>query len=102
MSPRSYQLGQRQVLTEQTRERILTATRKLLMTSNGSSGFSIEAVASLTVYHQFGSKIGLLEALCDSLALAGGDGTTGDGLPSTGAPGRVAGVHYGVQSLLER
>jgi len=78
MSPRPYRLGQRQVLTEQTRERILTATRALLMTSNGFSGFSMEAVASraavarMTVYHQFGSKIGLLEALCDSLAASGG------------------------------
>ena len=74
MSPRPYRLGQRQVLAEQARERILTATRELLMTSNGFSGFSMEAVARqafvarMTVYHQFGSKIGLLEALCDSLA----------------------------------
>src|SRR5579864_7931006 len=78
MSPRPYRLGQRQVLTEQARERILTANRELLMTSNGFSGFSMEAVALLadvarmTVYHQFGSKIGLLEALCDSLAASGG------------------------------
>ena len=78
MSPRPYRLGQRQLLTEQTRERILTAARELLMTTEGFSGFSMEAVASralvtrMTVYHQFGSKVGLLEALCDSLALVGG------------------------------
>jgi AcrR family transcriptional regulator len=78
MSPRPYRLGQRQVLTEQTRERILTATRELLMTSDGFSGFSIDAVARqadvarMTVYHQFGSKIGLLEALTDVLAAQGG------------------------------
>jgi AcrR family transcriptional regulator len=48
------------------------------MTSNGFSGFSMEAVARLadvtrmTVYHQFGSKTGLLEALCNSLAASGG------------------------------
>ena len=29
-------------------------------------------VAHMTVYHQFGSKIGLLEGLCDSLAASGG------------------------------
>src|SRR6266699_4172977 len=29
-------------------------------------------VARMTVYHQFGSKIGLLEGLCDSLAASGG------------------------------
>jgi AcrR family transcriptional regulator len=78
VSPRPYRLGQRQVLTDQARERVLTATRSLLMTSNGFSGFSMEAVARLadvtrmTVYHQFGSKTELLEALCDSLAASGG------------------------------
>ena len=29
-------------------------------------------VARMTVYHQFGSKLGLLEGLCDSLAASGG------------------------------
>ena len=78
MSPRPYRLGQRQATTEQTRERILTATREVLMSSDSFSAFSLEAVAKradvarMTVYHQFGSKIGLLEALCDSLALTGG------------------------------
>ena len=78
MSPRPYRLGQRQAATEQTRTRILTATRELLMASDGFSGFSIDAVAHqadvarMTVYHQFGSKIGLLEALSDSLAAHGG------------------------------
>jgi AcrR family transcriptional regulator len=48
------------------------------MESSGFTGFSIDAVARqadvarMTVYHQFGSKIGLLEALCDSLAASGG------------------------------
>src|SRR5260370_38951822 len=78
MSPRPYRLGQRKVLTEQARARILTAARELLMASDGFSGFSIDAVARqadvarMTVYHQFGSKIGLLEALSDSLAAHGG------------------------------
>src|SRR5438067_13555251 len=78
MSPRPYQLGQRQAASEQTRARILAAARELLMTSSGFSGFSIDAVARqadvarMTVYHQFGSKIGLLEALSDSLAAHGG------------------------------
>ena len=78
MSPRPYRLGQRQAATEQTRARIITAARELLMTSEGFSGFSIDAVARqadvarMTVYHQYGSKIGLLEALCDSLANSGG------------------------------
>src|SRR2546423_15320076 len=78
MSPRPYKLGQRQASTDQTRARILSAARELLMASQGFSGFSIEAVARqadvarMTVYHQFGSKIGLLEALFDSLASSGG------------------------------
>ena len=48
------------------------------MSPDGYSGFSMEAVARqadvarMTVYHQFGSKTGLLEALCDTLAVAGG------------------------------
>jgi AcrR family transcriptional regulator len=78
MSPRPYRLGQRQKATEQTRSRILTAARELLLASDAFSGFSIDAVARqadvarMTVYHQFGSKIGLLEALSDSLAAHGG------------------------------
>src|SRR5437763_3200528 len=78
MSPRPYRLGQRQSTSEQTRTRIIAAARKLLMAADGFSGFSIEAVARqadvarMTVYHQFGSKIGLLEALFDSLATSGG------------------------------
>ncbi|MBA2680873.1 MAG: TetR/AcrR family transcriptional regulator [Ktedonobacteraceae bacterium] len=78
MSPRPYRLGQRQAATDQTRARIVTAARELLTASDGFSGFSIDAVARqadvarMTVYHQFGSKIGLLEALCDSLAISGG------------------------------
>lgn len=78
MSPRAYRLGQRQVTTDQTRAKIIEATRQLLTAPEGLNGFSIEAVARqadvarMTVYYQFGSKTGLLEALCDSLASAGG------------------------------
>ena len=58
--------------------RILRAARELLLASESFSGFSIDAVARkadvarMTVYHQFGSKIGLLEALSDFLAAHGG------------------------------
>ncbi len=78
MSPRPYRLGQRQASTEHTRTRIITAARDLLVESQGFSGFSIDAVARkadvarMTVYHQFGSKVGLLEALSDFLAARGG------------------------------
>jgi AcrR family transcriptional regulator len=78
MSPRPYRLGKRQAATEQTRASVINAARELLMSNDGYSRFSIDAVARLadvarmTVYHQFGSKSGLLEALCDSLAASGG------------------------------
>ena len=76
--PRPYRLGQRQAATDQTRARILVAARDLLMSPAGYARLSVEAVARqadvarMTVYHQFGSKIGLLEALCDTLASSGG------------------------------
>src|SRR5438445_6425238 len=82
MSPRPYRLGQRQVLADETRSKILDAARTQLETQ---SSFSIDAVARradvarMTVYYQFGSKRGLLEALFDSLAARGGL----RGLPST-------------------
>jgi AcrR family transcriptional regulator len=78
MSPRAYRLGQRQAATEQTKARIISAARELLMASEGFSSFSIDQVARqadvarMTIYHQFGSKSGLLEALCDALAASGG------------------------------
>jgi AcrR family transcriptional regulator len=74
MCPRPYRLGQRKTSAEQTRTRILEATRQLLTARCGLAGFSIDAVAHqagvarMTVYYQFGSKRGLLEALCDLLA----------------------------------
>jgi AcrR family transcriptional regulator len=78
MSPRPYRLGQRQATTEQTRARILAAAHQLLAAAGGIAGFTVEAVARqadvsrMTVYYQFGSKAGLLEALFDQLATTGG------------------------------
>ena len=78
MSPRPYRLGERESTVQQTRDRIIEAARALLTTSDGITSFSIEAVARqanvarMTVYYQFGSKIGLLEAICDTLAQNGG------------------------------
>jgi AcrR family transcriptional regulator len=75
MSPRPYRLGQRQVAADETRTRILAAARDQLATE---TSFSIDAVARradvarMTVYYQFGSKRGLLEALFDLLAARGG------------------------------
>ncbi len=78
MSPRRYRLGQRQAAIEETRARILSAARELLAAPGGIAGFTIDAVARqagvarMTIYYQFGSKTGLLEALCDALAARGG------------------------------
>lgn len=75
MSPRPYRLGQRQVLADETRSKILDAARAQLETEGS---FSIDAVARradvarMTVYYQFGSKRGLLEGLFDALAARGG------------------------------
>src|SRR5947199_1863340 len=75
MSPRPYRLGQRQVAADETRSRILNAAREQLETE---TSFSIDAVARradvarMTVYYQFGSRRGLLEALFDDLAARGG------------------------------
>jgi AcrR family transcriptional regulator len=77
MSPRPYNLGRRQESAEQTRTRIVEAARELLMASDGFSGFTMEAVARqagvarMTVYYQFESKRGLLDALSDMLAARG-------------------------------
>ncbi len=100
MSPRSYQLGRRQDAIDQTRARIVAAARDLLGAETGFSGFTIDAVARqadvarMTVYYQFGSKVGLLESLCDSLAAAGGMRRLGAALddpdPLAGLAGLVA------------
>jgi AcrR family transcriptional regulator len=77
MSPRPYNLGRRQESADQTRARIIEAARELLMASDGFSAFTMEAVARqagvarMTVYYQFESKVGLLEAVSDDLARRG-------------------------------
>lgn len=78
MSPRPYQLGRRQADIDEGRRRILDAARDLLAESTHYAAFTVDAVAKradvarATVYYQFGSKTGLLEALCDALAERGG------------------------------
>jgi AcrR family transcriptional regulator len=76
LSPRTYELTQRQAATDHTRDRILAAAHELL-TSEDFSEFTMEAVARkadvsrLTVYYQFDSKAGLLEALYNYIAKRG-------------------------------
>jgi AcrR family transcriptional regulator len=76
MSPRAYRPVQRQQSVDVGRERVLAAARELLE-ADDAEAFSIDAVASragvarMTVYNQFESKAGLLEALFDVLAERG-------------------------------
>jgi len=71
MSPRPYNLEKRRAAAAQTRARVLEAARELIMASSVPP--SIDAVAAqagvarMTVYYQFASKAGLLEALFDQL-----------------------------------
>jgi len=80
VSPRPYRLSAaREGATSETRRRILEAARDLLGRP-GASSLTIDAVARaadvarMTVYNQFGSKKGLVEALSDDLAERGGIG----------------------------
>jgi AcrR family transcriptional regulator len=75
VSPRRYSLGLREAAVDQTRERILAAARDVL---SNQDRLTIDAVAQaadvvrMTVYNQFTSKGGLLNALFDWLAERGG------------------------------
>jgi AcrR family transcriptional regulator len=77
MSPRPYELGRRRDQIGENRRRVLDAARALLAESNTYTAFTVDAVAKradvarATVYYQFASKTGLLEALCDALAEEG-------------------------------
>ena len=77
MSPRPYQLGKRQDQIDESRRRIIDAARSLLAEAGSYRAFTVDAVAKkadvakATVYYQFESKTGLLEAVCDALAEAG-------------------------------
>ena len=81
MTPRPYRMDQRALVTGETRARVIAAARDILNASAGmsasggwSAAFTVEAIASragvarMTVYYQFGSKGGLVEALFDHLS----------------------------------
>jgi AcrR family transcriptional regulator len=78
MCPRKYDLGRRRASAEATRTRILEAARGVLGGKGDPALFSMDGVAEragvsrMTVYNQFHSEGGLLEALADSLANKGG------------------------------
>src|SRR5438552_354886 len=77
MSPAMRRFVRGEGASDDTKRRILAAAREQLR-DEPFARFSLEAIARragltrLTVYYQFGSKRGLLEALYDSLAETGG------------------------------
>ncbi len=74
---RPYASAKREAKAAETRGRLLAAAAGLLREPGGAA-VSLEAVAAaagvtrLTVYNQFGSRRGLLEAVFDALAASGG------------------------------
>ncbi len=75
MSPRPYRMEARRAATDAMRARIVAAAREMLAEPGGIGAFTVDAVAKrarvarMTVYKQFGSKTGLVEAVFDSLAI---------------------------------
>src|SRR5919205_4269730 len=72
MSPRQYRLGKRAEVVEQTPERIIDTTRELLARegypqASVDEGGRIADVARATVYYQFGSKKGLIDAVIQDI-----------------------------------
>ena len=74
VNTRTYTPVERQKSVDAGRERIVAAARQLLE-DDDAEAFSVDAVARragvsrMTIYNQFESKAGLLEALLDSLAV---------------------------------
>jgi AcrR family transcriptional regulator len=77
VSPRPYRSEQRDTAASETRTRIVEAAREIL-TAPTQGSFTMDAIAEhagvarMTIYHQFGSKQGLVTALSDDLARRGG------------------------------
>jgi AcrR family transcriptional regulator len=76
--PRPYVSAVRDAAASEKRQRVLEAAAGLLRLDANVASFSLEAVARasgvtrLTVYNQFGSRRGLLEAVFDTIAERGG------------------------------
>src|SRR5260370_10830930 len=78
MSTRRYVSSVRTVAAAEKRTRVIEAAARSLREDASIASFSLDAVARaagvtrLTVYHQFGSRRGLLEAVFDDIAQRGG------------------------------
>ncbi|MER8976231.1 TetR/AcrR family transcriptional regulator [Mesorhizobium sp. M0800] len=77
MSRRSYVSVARAEAATEKKERVIQAAARFLREADSITAFSLEAVAKaadvtrLTVYNQFGSRRGLLEAVFDDIARRG-------------------------------
>src|SRR5215475_12222214 len=77
LMPRSYCMAKRELAANETRQRIIEAARRVLAQESEES-LTMDAIARhadvsrLTIYYQFKSRPGLLEALYDELASRGG------------------------------
>jgi AcrR family transcriptional regulator len=75
---RPYSSDVRAAAVDETRARIVAASHRLLSGGEDRPAFSLDAVAReagvtrLTVYNQFASRRGLLEAVFDDMAMRGG------------------------------
>src|SRR5258705_1264960 len=78
MATRRYVSSVRTAAAAAKRDRVIGAAARLLREDASIARFSLDAVAKaagvtrLTVYHQFGSRRGLLEAVFDEIARQGG------------------------------
>src|SRR5260370_29299303 len=78
MSTRPYTSSVRAAAAAKKRDRVIEAAAGSLREDASIASFSLEAVAKaagvtrLTVYHQFGSRRGVLEAVFDEIARQGG------------------------------
>ena len=77
-SKRAYRSVTRDSAAEKTRARIISAANRQLRSAKGLQSLSLESIAAaagvtrLTIYNQFGSRRGLLEAVFDDVAFRGG------------------------------
>jgi AcrR family transcriptional regulator len=77
LTRKPYESALRAAAAHAKRERVVAAATQCLREEGGLSGFSLDSVAKaagvtrLTVYNQFGSRRGLLEAVFDDIAARG-------------------------------
>jgi AcrR family transcriptional regulator len=100
MPPRAYVSSVRAAATAEKRDRIIEAATNVLREDAGIASFSLDTVAKtagvtrLTVYNQFGSRRGLLEAVFDDIARQGGLHQIADAMA-------MADAHAALERLVE-